>query len=182
MYTHTNAELASRLKSFSALLLNEIHLQICDMLITFYTNYNNTNIQPSTTNLAFPEMGCKAVVIEAWEYVVQAAPYCARHSSTRRPISQFLRSLTKVECSVLRRLVEEPILSYFQRHAISLAVRGVDVVILDNCPSHRVHSLALWLRAVGIEVLFLPRYWPQWNPIEVSDICFVVFIFVSLHR
>jgi|TARA_B110000208_G_C11744248_1_gene421097 hypothetical protein len=72
--------------------------------------------------------------------------------------------------------------SYFQRHAISLAVRGVDVVILDNCPSHRVHSLALWLRAVGIEVLFLPRYWPQWNPIEVSDICFVVFIFVSLHR
>jgi hypothetical protein len=69
--------------------------------------------------------------------------------------------------------------TYFQRQALSLALRGVDVLILDNCPSHRVHSIALWMSAVGIEVLFLPRYWPQWNPIEVNLSTFVLFFVVD---
>jgi len=56
---------------------------------------------------------------------------------------------------------------YFQRHAVMMQARGVDCVVIDNCPSHRIASIAFWLQLVGIEVLFLPRYWPQWNPIEV---------------
>jgi len=57
---------------------------------------------------------------------------------------------------------------YIQRHVRTLHLRGVDVVVLDNCPSHRIASIAFWLQMAGIAVEFLPRYWPQWNPIELA--------------
>lgn len=68
---------------------------------------------------------------------------------------------------------------YFKEHAVMLAGRGVDCVIMDNCPAHRIGSLAFWLQVVGISVVFLPRYWPQWNPIEVRD-CNIVFVGCNL--
>jgi len=64
---------------------------------------------------------------------------------------------------------------YFKRNAIAMSARGIDCVILDNCPAHRIASITYWLGLVGISVDFLPRYWPQWNPIEVRF--FILFVF-----
>ena len=66
---------------------------------------------------------------------------------------------------------------YVQRKVSLMAARGVDVIILDNCPAHRVASIAFWCGFYNITVDFLPRYWPQWNPIEVRAWCVVVFFF-----
>ena len=68
---------------------------------------------------------------------------------------------------------------YIQRHVRTLHLRGVDVVVLDNCPSHRIASIAFWLQMAGIAVEFLPRYWPQWNPIEVSSVSVRLFVWVA---
>jgi len=56
---------------------------------------------------------------------------------------------------------------YISRKCRLMSLRGVDALILDNCPSHRVASIAYWCGFYSIAVDFLPRYWPQWNPIEV---------------
>ena len=68
---------------------------------------------------------------------------------------------------------------YVQRKVALMAARGVDVIILDNCPAHRAASIAFWCGFYNITVDFLPRYWPQWNPIEVRAWCVVVLVFFS---
>jgi transposase len=42
-----------------------------------------------------------------------------------------------------------------------------DVVILDNLAVHKVRGIAELIRARGAEVLFLPPYSPDLNPIEL---------------
>ena len=57
---------------------------------------------------------------------------------------------------------------YFNEMArIGYEVRKVDGVIIDNCPSHDADKIRSIFRRWGISVMFLPRYWPQWNPIEI---------------
>jgi len=51
--------------------------------------------------------------------------------------------------------------------ADALKMRGVDGIILDNCPAHKTWQIEYYMNRRGIAVVFLPRYWPQWNPIEV---------------
>lgn len=46
-----------------------------------------------------------------------------------------------------------------------------DYVILDNCPTHHSEGgyvLAEWLDNLGIEVIYLPTYSPELNPIELA--------------
>jgi transposase len=63
---------------------------------------------------------------------------------------------------------------YISRKIEVMHARGVDVLILDNCPSHRIATIAYWCAFYGIAVDFLPRYWPQWNPIEVCVWCAIM--------
>ena len=41
-----------------------------------------------------------------------------------------------------------------------------DVVVLDNLSSHKVQGVREWIEARGAEVLYLPPYSPDLNPIE----------------
>lgn len=46
-----------------------------------------------------------------------------------------------------------------------------DYIILDNCPTHHSeggYALGEWLDNIGIEVIYLPTYSPELNPIELA--------------
>jgi hypothetical protein len=57
--------------------------------------------------------------------------------------------------------------TYMHEVATALAARGNDALILDNCPAHKVWFIEYFMNRRGIAVVFLPRYWPEWNPIEL---------------
>lgn len=58
---------------------------------------------------------------------------------------------------------------YFARHAQTLHQRGVDCIVIDNCSSHHIGPLLAAISAYpNIAICFLPKYWPQWNPIELA--------------
>ena len=46
------------------------------------------------------------------------------------------------------------------------ALKPGDVVVMDNLTSHKVNGVSRLLAAAGAEVLFLPPYSPDLNPIE----------------
>ncbi len=46
------------------------------------------------------------------------------------------------------------------------ALRPGDVVVMDNLSSHKVHGVSRLIAAAGAEVLYLPPYSPDLNPIE----------------
>jgi len=45
-------------------------------------------------------------------------------------------------------------------------LRPGDVVVMDNLSSHKVHGVRKLIQATGAEVLYLPPYSPDLNPIE----------------
>ena len=47
-------------------------------------------------------------------------------------------------------------------------LRPGDVVILDNLPAHRSNVAASILKKIGAWFLFLPKYSPDLNPIEMA--------------
>jgi transposase len=40
------------------------------------------------------------------------------------------------------------------------------VVVLDNLPAHKYPEIELAIQGAGCKLLFLPRYSPEFNPIE----------------
>jgi hypothetical protein len=59
------------------------------------------------------------------------------------------------------------ILDFFHEAVVELKMRGIRVVCLDNASMHQVAWLSAILFSHGIDVrLFLPNYYPWWNPIE----------------
>ena len=47
-------------------------------------------------------------------------------------------------------------------------LRPGDVIILDNLPAHRSNVAASILKEIGAWFLFLPKYSPDLNPIEMA--------------
>lgn len=47
------------------------------------------------------------------------------------------------------------------------ALSPEDIVIMDNLPAHKVTGVAMAIEAVGAELLYLPPYSPDLNPIEM---------------
>jgi transposase len=43
-----------------------------------------------------------------------------------------------------------------------------DTVVLDNLPAHKVSGVRERIEAVGAQLLFLPAYSPDFNPIELA--------------
>lgn len=46
------------------------------------------------------------------------------------------------------------------------ALRPGDVVVMDNLSSHKVKGVREWIESAGAELLYLPPYSPDLNPIE----------------
>ena len=55
--------------------------------------------------------------------------------------------------------------AYVEQHLVR-ELRSGDVVVLDNLSSHKVPGVAEAIRSVGAEVVYLPPYSPDLNPIE----------------
>ena len=55
----------------------------------------------------------------------------------------------------------------YVREVLGPALRPGDVVVLDNLSSHKTSAVRAALKAAGAEALYLPRYSPEHNPIEL---------------
>jgi transposase len=54
----------------------------------------------------------------------------------------------------------------FLRQCLGPCLRPGDVVLMDNLSTHKSARMSEAIRAHGAEVVFLPRYSPDCNPIE----------------
>lgn len=59
-----------------------------------------------------------------------------------------------------------PLFVAYVRHQLVKALKPGDVVVMDNLPSHKVAGVAAAIRGAGAEVVYLPPYSPDLNPIE----------------
>lgn len=60
----------------------------------------------------------------------------------------------------------EAFLSWVEQFLVPTLKPG-DIVIMDNLPAHKVTGVAAAIEAVGAELLYLPSYSPDLNPIEM---------------
>ena len=54
----------------------------------------------------------------------------------------------------------------FVRHELKANLRPGDVVVMDNLSVHKDTEVVRLIRDVGADVIFLPPYSPEFNPIE----------------
>ncbi len=54
----------------------------------------------------------------------------------------------------------------YVEHCLAPALRPGDVVVMDNLSSHKVSGIEESIQNVGAELLYLPPYSPDLNPIE----------------
>jgi transposase len=59
----------------------------------------------------------------------------------------------------------EIFLAYVE-HVLCPSLKPGDVVVMDNLSSHKVSGVREWIEKAGAEVLYLPPYSPDLNPIE----------------
>lgn len=58
-------------------------------------------------------------------------------------------------------------LAWVQQHLVK-ALKPNDVVIMDNLSSHKVTGVSDAIEEAGAELLYLPPYSPDYNPIELA--------------
>ena len=61
----------------------------------------------------------------------------------------------------------EAFLVYVTRVLVPTLAPG-DIVIMDNLPAHKVTGVREAIEAAGAELLYLPPYSPDFNPIELA--------------
>lgn len=54
----------------------------------------------------------------------------------------------------------------FVRQELVPSLRPDDLIVMDNLAAHRDHTALTLIRKAGADVLFLPPYSPEYNPIE----------------
>lgn len=66
--------------------------------------------------------------------------------------------------------IEEPtdtdIFLAYVEHLLYPALKTGDVVVMDNLSAHKAPAVREWIEKAGAEVLYLPPYSPDLNPIE----------------
>lgn len=66
--------------------------------------------------------------------------------------------------------IEEPtdsdIFLAYVEHLLCPVLKSGDVVVMDNLSAHKVPAVREWIEKAGAEVLYLPPYSPDLNPIE----------------
>ena len=75
--------------------------------------------------------------------------------------------LEGIRCStVVDGAVNGDIFEAFVEHVLVPALRPGDVVVMDNLSSHKRHRTRQLIEGAGTELVFLPPYSPDLNPIE----------------
>jgi len=73
-----------------------------------------------------------------------------------------------IRCStVVDGAVNAAIFESFVEHVLVPALRPGDVVVMDNLSSHKTARTRELIEGVGAELVFLPPYSPDLNPIEL---------------
>ena len=54
----------------------------------------------------------------------------------------------------------------FVQHVLVPQLKPGDIVVMDNLSSHKRAEVAQWIQQAGAELLYLPPYSPDLNPIE----------------
>ena len=74
-----------------------------------------------------------------------------------------------VRCSmVLDGAVNRAAFEAFVAEVLVPHLRPGDLVVLDNLPSHKGARVGALIRAAGADVVYLPPYSPDFNPIELA--------------
>ena len=95
---------------------------------------------------------------------VHAAAPCGHWQTTTMISSIRLDGTTA--CMTIGAPTDTEVFASYVRHILCPSLRAGDIVIMDNLRPHKnEHTLAL-IAAAGAEVLFLPAYSPDLNPIE----------------
>jgi transposase len=66
----------------------------------------------------------------------------------------------------IRAFTDRAVFRAFVEEVLVPVLRPGQVVVLDNLPAHKYPESAAAIHAAGCRLLFLPRYSPEFNPIE----------------
>lgn len=67
----------------------------------------------------------------------------------------------------MRGATDELVMLAFIREILAPVVEQGDVIVMDNLTSHKTHRVQAAFAELGVEVLYLPPYSPDLNPIEM---------------
>jgi len=56
--------------------------------------------------------------------------------------------------------------AYVEHFLAPTLEKGQEAVVLDGLGAHRTHRVREFIEAGGADLVFLPSYWPDLNPIE----------------
>ena len=95
---------------------------------------------------------------------VNAAAPCGRWASTTMIGSIRLDGTTT--CMTIAGATDTEVFRAYVGEVLCPALQKGDIVIMDNLGTHKSAATLALIAAVGAEVLFLPAYSPEFNPIE----------------
>jgi transposase len=102
-----------------------------------------------------------------------AGVYCRRGRARRRRHGSFyagaagLRQDGVTAPFVIDRPMNGAIFLGYVEQCLAPTLTAGDIVIMDNLPAHKVEGVRRAIRATGAELLYLPPYSPDLNPIEL---------------
>ncbi len=56
----------------------------------------------------------------------------------------------------------------YTEQVLAPELRPGDIVVMDNLPSHKINGVREAIEKVGAQLMFLPPYSPDFNPIEMA--------------
>jgi transposase len=69
---------------------------------------------------------------------------------------------------VLDGAMDGPAFEVYVKDVLGPTLRPGDIVVMDNLPAHRRAQIRIAIEALGAQLLYLPPYSPDLNPIEMA--------------
>lgn len=69
-------------------------------------------------------------------------------------------------CMAIEGATDTEVFQTYTREVLGPTLRPGDIVIMDNLAPHKNEETRSWIEAAGAQILFLPAYSPDFNPIE----------------
>jgi transposase len=97
------------------------------------------------------------------ERVHASAPYGHWHTTT---MLSSIRLDGTTACMAIEGATDTEVFQTYVRKVLCPTLRAGDLVVLDNLTPHKCEQTLALITQAGAEVLFLPAYSPDFNPIE----------------
>jgi transposase len=79
-----------------------------------------------------------------------------------------LRATGMTAPMVLDGAMDGPAFEVYVKDVLGPTLRPGDIVVMDNLPAHRRAQIRIAIEALGAQLLYLPPYSPDLNPIEMA--------------